>query len=217
MPCIRVINPNSTVSCTDAIDRAAAPFRNAGIEIVAETVAEGPESVASMADHAAAQGPLLRHVAAGNRDVAAYVVACFSDPAMPAVQEVTGKPCFGLGESGMAAAMQRGERFGIVALAPASVQRQRRRVAELGLGARYAGSRAVSLSVPELTNANAAVMAMIEAGRLLADRDGADVIIMGCAGMADYRAILADEIGLPVVEPTQAAIGAALGAALQGW
>lgn len=214
---VLVINPNSTVSCTDAIDRAAEPFRQDGVAIEARTLAEGPTSVASMADYAAAQGALAAYLQAANEDADAIVVACFSDPALPAVQEITGRPCFGLGEAGMTAAMARGLRFGVVALAEASVGRQRRRVAELGLSARYAGSRAVSLSVPELADAEKTVEAMIGAGERLVREDGADVVVMGCAGMADYRARLADALGVPVVEPTQAAIGAATAAALQGW
>jgi Asp/Glu/hydantoin racemase len=51
---------------------------------------------------------------------------------------------------------------------------------------------------------------MIATGRRLRDEDGADVLIMGCAGMADYRDTLARETGLPVVEPCQAGAAAAL-------
>jgi Asp/Glu/hydantoin racemase len=52
---------------------------------------------------------------------------------------------------------------------------------------------------------------MIETGRALRDRDGADVLILGCAGMAGRRAALEDALGLPVVEPCQAATAMALG------
>lgn len=214
---VLVVNPNSTASCTEAIDRAAEPFRRPDVAVVCETVAEGPASVASMADYAMAQGTLIRHLEARNAGADAIVVACFSDPALPAVKEVTGRPCFGLGEAGMLAAMQRGFRFGVVALAPASVERQRRRVAELGLGGRYAGSRSIALSVPELANADRTVDAMIHAGRTLVETDGADAVVMGCAGMADYRDALAAGVGAPVIEPGQAAIAAATASVLQGW
>ena len=214
---ILVVNPNSTESCTEALARAAAPFRRPDVEIVCETVAAGPQSVATMADYAKAHGTLIEYFAARNDRVDAIVVACFSDPALPAVREITGAPCFGLGESGMMAAMLRGFRFGVVALAPASVERQRRKAAELGLGDRYAGSRPISLSVPELAEGGKTVAAMIAAGRILKADDGADVVVMGCAGMADYRAELEDGIGLPVVEPGQAAVANAVAAALQGW
>ena len=214
---ILIVNPNSTASCTAAIDRAADPFRQEGLEITAETVPTGPESVASMADYAIAQGELVRYLAGRNAEADAIVVACFSDPALPAAKETTGRPCFGIGEAGMLAAMQRGLSFGIVALAPASIERQRRRVAELGLGARYVGSRSVALSVPELADADRTADAMAAAGRKLVEQDGADVVVMGCAGMAGYRAGLEAAIGAPVVEPTQAALAAAVGAVLQGW
>ena len=145
------------------------------------------------------------------------MIACFSDPAIAAAKELVSYPCFGLGEAGMLAAMQRGMRFGIVALATASVERQRRRVAELGLSERYAGSRPVSLSVPDLSDTNRTVEAMIDAGRELISKDGANVIIMGCAGMADYRQELEDNLQVPVIEPGQAAIANATTAARQGW
>jgi len=214
---VLIVNPNSTASCTAAIDRAAAPFRRPDLEIVAETVTDGPPSVASMADYAVAQGSLVRWLERRNADADAIVVACFSDPALPAAKEVTGRPCFGIGEAGMLAAMQRGLRFGVIALAEASIERQRRRVAELGLGARYVGSRTVGLSVPELADVDRTVAAMAEAGRRLVQADGADVLVMGCAGMADYRATIQAAAGVPVVEPTQAALAGAVGAALQGW
>lgn len=214
---VLVVNPNSTESCTAAIDRAADPFRRPDLEIVCETVAEGPASIATMTDHAVVQGALVQHLQRRNADMDAVVIACFSDPALPAAKEITGRPCFGLGESGMLAATQRGLRFGVVALADASVERHRRRVAELGIATRYAGSRPVSLSVPELADPDRTVDAMIAAGRRLVAEDGADCLVMGCAGMADYRETLADGAGVPVVEPGQAAVAVASASALQGW
>jgi Asp/Glu/hydantoin racemase len=58
---------------------------------------------------------------------------------------------------------------------------------------------------------------MIDAGRELISKDGANVIIMGCAGMADYRQSLEDNLQVPVIEPGQAAIANATTAARQGW
>ena len=117
----------------------------------------------------------------------------------------------------MAAALSLGERFGVLAILPSSVARQRRTVRAYGLDARYAASRSIGLEVPELADGARTQAAMIEAGRRLRDEDGADVLILGCAGMADQRAPLADATGLPVVEPSQAALARALGAVLQGW
>jgi len=53
---------------------------------------------------------------------------------------------------------------------------------------------------------------MIEVGRALKDRDGAQAIVMGCAGMARHRRPLEEALGIPVIDPTQAAVTMALGA-----
>jgi Asp/Glu/hydantoin racemase len=53
---------------------------------------------------------------------------------------------------------------------------------------------------------------MIEVGKELRDEDGADVIVMGCAGMARHRLPLEAALGIPVVDPTQAAVTMAIGA-----
>ena len=52
---------------------------------------------------------------------------------------------------------------------------------------------------------------MIEVGTTLKTVHGADVLVMGCAGMARFRATLEDAVGMPVVEPTQAAVAMAVG------
>ena len=54
-------------------------------------------------------------------------------------------------------------------------------------------------------------------GRRLRDQHGADVLVMGCAGMARYRADLEEAVQIPVVEPTQAAVTMAIGRVRLGW
>jgi Asp/Glu/hydantoin racemase len=49
-------------------------------------------------------------------------------------------------------------------------------------------------------------------GRELVEQDGADVIVMGCAGMSRHRRQLEEALGVPVIDPTQAAVAMAIGA-----
>jgi Asp/Glu/hydantoin racemase len=53
---------------------------------------------------------------------------------------------------------------------------------------------------------------MIEVGRALKEEDGAGAIVMGCAGMARHRRPLEQALGIPVIDPSQAAVTMALGA-----
>jgi allantoin racemase len=87
----------------------------------------------------------------------------------------------------------------------------------MGVSARLAGDLPVGLGVTALGDANTALARMIEVGRRLRDDHGADVLVMGCAGMASYRADLEAAVQLPVVEPTQAAVAMALGRVRLAW
>jgi Asp/Glu/hydantoin racemase len=86
----------------------------------------------------------------------------------------------------------------------------------MGIAGRLAGERAVGLPVVELADEAKTAQRMIEAGKALA-ADGADAIVMGCAGMAQYRDRVEQACGVPVVEPTQAAVAMAIGRVRLGW
>ncbi|TWT10845.1 aspartate/glutamate racemase family protein [Reyranella sp. CPCC 100927] len=215
---ILVINPNSTEACTQGIDEAMAPLRMAGgPQIECMTLKEGPAGVQSQADVERVVQPLARTVAARDNDCSAFVIACFSDPGLHACREATRKPVLGIAESGILTALTLGQRFGVISILKTSIPRHLRYIGQMGMQARFAGDRAVGLGVVELTDEARTLSRMIDAGTELRDKDGADVLVMGCAGMARYRDRLQQAIGVPVVEPTQAAVAMAVGQARLKW
>jgi Asp/Glu/hydantoin racemase len=215
---VLVVNPNSNRDVTAGIDAAVAPLRLAGgPEIECTTLAEGPPGIETQAHVESVVQPLAKLVAARDNDCDAFVIACFSDPGLYAAREATKKPVLGIAECGMLTALTLGERFGIIAILKRSVPRHLRYVGARGLEARFAGDRAIGLTVAELSDDARTFARMIEVGKELRDRDGADVLVMGCAGMARYRDRLQAEVGIPVVEPTQAATGMALARVRLGW
>lgn len=136
----------------------------------------------------------------------AYVIACFSDPGIPQVRRATTRPVVGIAEAAYLAALGLGARFGIVSMGPSSIGRHLRQLRALGFDGRMAGDRAIGMTVPQLM-ASDVVETVVRTGRLLID-DGAEVLILGCAGLGGYREALQARLGLPVVDPVQA--GAAL-------
>lgn len=210
---ILVINPNSNDAVTQGFSEALAPLRLAGgPEIDCMTLEGGPFGIESQA-HVDQVALPLRDIVAADEGSGAYVIACYSDPGLHVCREATAKPVFGIQESGILAAMALGERFGVIALGPASVKRHLRYLRQMGVLGRLAGERPLNLSV-EASERPEAFDRLVEVGNELRDRDGADVIVLGCAGMARHRAALQDVLGLPVVDPTQAAVAQALGTVL---
>jgi Asp/Glu/hydantoin racemase len=215
---ILVINPNSSETVTRGVDAAMAPLRLAGgPAIECATLAEGPPGIETQAHVESVTQPLARLIKARDNDCAAFVIACFSDPGLHLARETTRKPVLGIAESGILTALTLGERFGVIAILERSIPRHQRYVGVMGVGARFAGDRAIGLGVAELADEERTLGRMIEVGRALRERDGADVIVMGCAGMARYRDRLEQGVGVPVVEPTQAAAAMAIGRVRLGW
>jgi Asp/Glu/hydantoin racemase len=214
---IVVINPNSTEAVTRGIDRACAPLRMPGappIECV--TLAEGPPGIQTQRDVDGVVAPLLRLVSELDAGAAAFVIACFSDPGLHSAREATRKPVLGIMECGILTALTLGQRFGVIAILPTSIPRHLRTISAMGVSSRLAAERAVGLPVVELADESKTSSRMIEVGTQLA-ADGANSIVMGCAGMAQYRERVEQAAGVPVVEPTQAAVAMAIGRVRLGW
>jgi len=205
-----IINPNSSQIVTDGINTAVDPLRRFGTPIRCMTLAEGPKGIESQRQADLTIAPMLR-LAAAQSDAAGYVIACFGDPGLHALRDQTALPVLGIQEAAVMTALTLGQRFGVIAIMPASIPRHLRAFGAMGVLDRLAGDRALGLSVSDLSDTEKSLAAMIATGKRLRDDDGADVLIMGCAGMAHYRDTLVAETGLPVVEPCRAAAAMALG------
>lgn len=204
---ILLVNPNTTRSMTDKAAAAAREVASQGTEILAATSQMGPASIEGHYDGALALPGLLdqvrRGVAAG---ADAVVIACFDDTGLDAARAMVPVPVVGLCESALVTAGFLAQRFTVVTTL------ERSRVLIEDLARRYgSGHRATVLAadIPVLqledkgSNALGKLKAEIE--RALAE-DGAEAIVLGCAGMTDLARSLQAEYGVPVVDGVSAAI-----------
>lgn len=205
-----VINPNSSQAVTLGIEDAVRPLQAFGRRIICMGNGLGPKGIESQAQADGTIPQTLKLAAEVEDSAAGFVIACFGDPGLHALRDQTAKPVLGIQESAVLTAMSLGQRFGIIAILPGSIPRHLRSLGAMGVLDRLAGDRAIGLHVNDLGDAGKTLDRMTEVGRALRDEDGADVLIMGCAGMARYRAPLERALGLPVVEPCQAAVAMAL-------
>ena len=211
---ILVINPNSNQAVTDGMADALQVLKiSGGPKIECLTLEEGPFGVESQADIEAVILPLLKLVTERD-DADAYVIACYSDPGLQVCREATPKPVFGIQECGVLTALAQGDRFGVIALADASIKRHLRYLRQMGVMDRLARERAANLSVHDSATGTETFARLCEVGIELRDLDGAETIILGCAGMAAHRIPLAEFLGIPVIDPVQAATSMAMGAVM---
>lgn len=209
---IYVVNPNSSQNVTEGIDRAIDPMRAASpVPIETQTLAEGPPGIETQAHVDGVVAPLLAQCAALETKASAFVIACYSDPGLAALREQSARPVLGLAEASILTAMTLGQRFGIISILSKSIPRHMRYVGAMGVMDRLAGDQPLEMGVLELADATRTFERLKVVGANLRDEAGADVLILGCAGMTAFRTDLEDHLGVPVVEPCQAATAMAIG------
>ena len=214
---ITVLNPNSSQSVTDGLSEALEALRFAGGPVIrCATLAEGPPGIESDEHVAAVAEPVCNYLRAHENNTGAFVIACFSDPGLRRAREECARPVFGMAESGLLTALAHGRRFGVISILDSSLARHLNYIRALGIESRMAGDLPLGLGVLELQDSAVALERMCAVGARLRDEQEADVLVMGCAGMAALRKPLQESLGIPVIEPVQAAVSMAMGAIALG-
>lgn len=214
-PAIHVLNASSRTDTGITEDLALSMGWLAGPgvpPIRCLTLEKGPKGISNSVDSARAAPAVLDHIKAHAEDesVAAFVVACFSDPGVHAARELTRKPVIGIGEAGLAVALTLGERLGTIGVSAGQSGKNRAFVRATGFAGRYAGHRSLGLDYADLQYPAKVSARLAEMAESLRREEDADVIVLAGAGLARYVDELRRNTGLPVVDPTLAAVSAAL-------
>jgi allantoin racemase len=215
---LNIVNPNTTAAMTAIIAAAAAKAARPDTTLRTVESAFGPASIEGAYDDAFAVPGLLARIAEGEAAGAdAHVIACFDDTGLDAARALSEAPVVGIGEAGFQLASLLAHRFGVVTTLARSVPVLENNLLRYGLERRCARVRATDVPVLELDNpaSNARARIAAEIARSLAD-DGAEAIVLGCAGMADLAAALSAEFAVPVIDGVAAAVVLAEGLAAIG-
>jgi allantoin racemase len=198
-----VINPNTSPSMTAEIEETARRIFGAQVDCRVVCAPAGPESLESWTDyHLAAVSilPLLET----HPDVDGVVLACFGDPGLFMLKESLDAPVVGIAEASMSLALLLGSKFGILAGMERAVELMDSMVQTYGLNARYAGTEPLNLRVLAFDRDRAETLAALEtASRKLRSR-GADVLLLGCAGLTAFVDELQERVSMPVIDPVAA-------------
>jgi allantoin racemase len=206
---VLIINPNTSQQMTEAIHRSgtAAAARGTSIETVCATA--GPRSIEGYYDEATSLLGSLEWLLRREPDFDAFIFACYSNhPAIHAARELTGKPALGIAEASMVLACLLGHKFSVVTTSPRWKPLLEDAVLLYGFRDRCASVRASGLAVLDLDMLSPGQIMdrlVAEARRAIED-DGAEVICLGCAGMAGLDARIRAELNVPVVDGVAAAV-----------
>jgi allantoin racemase len=204
---ILVVNVNTTVSMTEGIGAAARAVAAPGTEIIALTPRFGAESVEGNVESYLAAVAVMDRVLTYTEPYDAVIQAGYGEHGREGLQELLDVPVVDITEAAASTAMFLGHRYSVVTTLDRAVPLIEDRLKLAGLDARCASVRASGMSVLELESApDRAVTAIVEAAAVAVAQDHAEVICLGCGGMAELEEQVRERTGVPVVDGVAAAV-----------
>jgi Asp/Glu/hydantoin racemase len=208
-PRLLVINPNTTPLMTARVAERVRD-RLPGVRVSEATGRFGARYIASRASFAVAGHAALECFADFGAGCDAVLLACFGDPGLDALREVSPVPVIGLIEASVAVATAGGQRFSIVTggerWEPMLWEALRLR----RLDQACASVRAVAPTGGMIaSDPDAAVALLAQACAACMADDGAGTVILGGAGLLGLAERVQPLVAVPVICSVEAGIGAA--------
>ena len=203
-----VINPNITQAMTEQV---ATRIRHCAPDVSLEclTAEHGVSVIASRASFAIAAYSTLQTWAQYGSQAQAVLVACFGDPALDALRELSDIPVYGLAKASLRTAAGHYPRFAVVTAGPAWKGMLDELAQRLPLHGRYLGTYAVDATGLDAAGKPQAFIDLLQLAIDHACRDGAQAIILGGAALAGMKDLFrADVPLLDCVETAMQAIQA---------
>ncbi|HZK11372.1 MAG TPA: aspartate/glutamate racemase family protein [Atribacterota bacterium] len=192
---IFIINPNADRKFTEMIKIEALKVISPGNDVVCKNAPNAPMFIGNHIDEILCGPGMLQLLQENEKDFDVFVLGCTCDVNIDIMRETTEKPVVGIGESSMLAAMMLGGKFSVIQMGPRGISMKKRFIKNLGFDSRCASVRSININGPgDMADK------IIGAARKAIEEDGAEVITLGCAGLAGLAEKVSKEIGIPVID-----------------
>lgn len=206
---ILFINPNTSELFTEKLKPIVQQYAASGTIVDVKKSTSGPNFIESLYDEILTSPGTLETLIQNLDEYDAFVIACFSDhPTIRAAREITDKPVIGVMEAAMYYSCMLGHKFSIVTTNKEWEPLLFDGVIHNGLAARCASVRSTGYPISKLVNVTPEKKYELirDSAQLALDQDGAEVIILGCAGMGGVDKSLEVDLGVPVIDGVVAAL-----------
>jgi len=188
--------------------QALASQKQEGTELTMVTLPRGPEHLEYRYYEALVLVDILHLIKEAEiQGFDAAVIGCFYDVGLQAAREVSERmvvvaPC----EASTHIAATLGDKFSIIVGRRKWIPEMMENVIRYGMKERLASFKSVDLGVLEFhQDEEETARRFVEAGREAVERDGAEVIVLGCTATYGFYRQLQAELGVPVVDSMLAA------------
>jgi len=225
---ILYINPDSSDRLNDVHKEFLDKYTTPGYKADVTNITYGGELGTCFYYFSVATPYIVEQVLRGEKEgYDAVIVSCFGNPAVKEAREVVRIPVIGAGEAALHLGCLLGDTLSIVTTGARIRHKNlelnekyhhefyvwiRRDLRVSGLADRIASIRTTGTSLAGGIAAfvdkdpDEEVRELLDQGKKAIEQDGADVLILGCTGMIGVADTLQEKLGVPVVDPTLAAL-----------
>lgn len=193
---ILIINPNSNPQMCSAIQETAEVFVQGRYEVACMPTPDAPDFIETYEDILRAGPGMVRLVGEQASDWDAFIIACHYDPNLDAIKEIADKPVVGMGEASMIVASMLGHRFSIITTDEHSIPLHEECARKYHLHDLLASVRAPEEGALDLSEEER----IYRISQLVIEEDMAEIIVLGCAGMAGLDKQLQSRLSVPVLD-----------------
>ncbi|MFC1564030.1 aspartate/glutamate racemase family protein [candidate division KSB1 bacterium] len=204
---ILIINPNSDPEMTETIRKAAEIYADGDFEVDCKLTPGAPKFIETYEDDIQCSHGMLQLVRENEDKADAFIVACHDDPNLDAIKEITAKPVVGIGEASMKIATMLGHKFSVLSTDKHSVPGKEALVRKYHLQDQLASVKAPDEAITDLSD----FQSFLKVASTAVDEDMAEVIVLGCAGLAGMDKKLEKELNVPVLDGVVCALIIAVG------
>lgn len=204
---ILAVNVNTTDAMTEMIGKQACSAAAAGTEIIALTPYFGAPSIEGNFESYLAAVAVMDRVVSYSGKYDAVILAGFGEHGREGLQELLDVPVVDITEAAAHTACLIGRTFSVVTTLDRAVPMIEDRLKLAGLASRCASVRASGLGVLDLDEApSRAIDAVVAQAKAAVELDRAEVIVLGCGGMAGLEHAIREATTVPVVDGVSAAV-----------
>lgn len=197
---ILVVNCNTSAAMTAAIAEIARGSAGPATEIVPLTPGFGPESAEGYYESFIAAAAMLDVVERYDGEFDAIITAGFGEHGREGMRQRWSVPVVDITEAAAMAANLVSRRFGIVTTLSSTLAGIWDSLTTAGLHARCVDVRASDIPVATIHADPSAVADTLEAEARTVIAQGAEAIVLGCAGFAGLSEELSSRLGAPVID-----------------
>lgn len=204
-----LVNPNTSDGFTAIAQKAADSYKNPDTIVKAVSSPCGPLTLEGYFDEIVSSMGVLETVQREKDNYDGFIVACFSNHfSIYAARQLTDKPVVGIFEPPMLLAKQLGAKFSIITPSPRWKPLLEEGLEAVRMQSDCASIRVIGLDVEELERLTEDALEnhLFEESKRAIEEDGAEVIVLGCCGLAGLDAKLHERLGVPVLDPVASAV-----------